>query len=176
MPFVDPLKQLARYTRDLMSLPESQIKFGRSNHNKLDFSQNLIVIDGLTPAINVGSQYKYDGDAEVKSITKTVSAEYAFNFYGDDALENAQLFTTLNETQSARNIAYTYQINVHRASGITDLHLLAGAKYTNRFELTVKMTFNITNENELLRIDSSQIDIITDNPTGSFSIEVKEGV
>jgi len=174
MAFIDPLKQLALYTRDLLEVSESMIKFGRTNHDKLDFSENLIVIDGLTPAVNIGSQHKYDGANELKTITKTVSAEFALNFYGEDAQENAMIWATLNESQKARNLGYTHKITVHRASGITDLRMLAGTGYTERFEITVKATYNITNETELLRINSSQIDIITDNPAGAFTINVQE--
>jgi len=170
---VDPLKLLALYTRDMLVLPESQIKFGRSNHDKLDFSTDLIVIDGLAPAVTVGTQSKYDGTAEEKSITRTTTGEFTLNFYGDNALLNAQAWSTVNESQKARNIASGLTISVHRASGITDLRMLTGAQYKSRYEITVKMGYNITNAVELLRIDSSQIDIITDNPQGSFTINVE---
>lgn len=170
---VDPLKLLALYTRDLLELPESQIKFGRSNHDKLDFSQDLIVIDGLSPSVGIGTQKQYDGNTEKKIIAKTVTGEFTLIFYGDNALLNAQSWSTLNESQEARNIASDLVISVHRPTGITDLKMLTGSKYNNRFEITVKMSYNITNELELLRIDSSQIDMITDNPTGSFTISAE---
>lgn len=176
MELYDPLKQLALYTRDLLGVSESQIKFGRSNHDQLNFSENIIVIDSLSQPINIGSQKKYDGSTELKSITKTVLQEFIINFYGNDALANAQIWSTLNESQAARNLSHTHQISPKKASGITDLRKLAGASYTERFELNVSATYNITNEAELLRIDSSQIDIITDNPQGSFTINVNEGV
>jgi len=169
----DPLKLLALYTRDVLKIPESQIKFGRTNHDQLDFSQDIIVIDGLAPSVGIGTQTKYNGTTEQKSITKTVMGEFTLNFYGDDALLNAQTWSTLNESQMARDIAFGLVISVHRPTGITDLKMLTGVQYNNRFELTVKMGYNITNEFELLRIDSSQIDGITDNPQGSFQINAE---
>jgi len=167
---VDPLKLLALYTRDVLEIPESQIKFGRSNHDDLDFSQDLIVIDGLSPSVGIGTQTKYNGTTEQKTISQTKVEEFTLNFYGENALLNAQEWSTLNESQKARNIASGLTVSLHRAKGPVNLKMLAGAQYNNRFEITVKMGYNITNEFELLRIDSSQIDMITDNPTGSFQI------
>lgn len=156
---IEPEKQLALYTRDLLNISESIISIGRLNKYD-DEKQNQIVIDNLSPAIQQSVTKTFDGNDELQKIDANYLGQFTINFYGKDAQSNASTFIVLTNTEEARTLQKTYTIAVYRVSQITNLKRLAGKVYDNRYEITLNVGYNITSEIDRLRFDEAQFDEI----------------
>lgn len=153
----DPLIQLARYTRDLLGVDESIIKLGRDNFDNTDFSQPLIVVDTLTTAPQY-SNFNYDNVAEQRTHTVNILGDFTLNFYGSDALTQSSIWVTMNTSEAGRQLQQLYEIQIYRGTSVNNLRWLAGAQYNNRFEVSVRMRYNIEHTSSVLRIDTAQLD------------------
>jgi hypothetical protein len=163
---IDPVKQLAKYIRDLLGLEECFISLGRDN--KYDNQKDLlIIVDDLSPAIEKSVTKSYDGsdNVEKQTINSNVLGQFTVNFYGnkEKARENAFVFSTLKYSESARTLQKTHGISIYRTSTIVNLKQLAGKTYHERYEITLNIGYNITNELDVLRFDEAQFSFLVDN-------------
>jgi len=160
---IDPRKELKRFIRDLLGLSEDCIKTGRDNayDNQAGL---LIAVDDLAPATQQSIVKTYSGSSEEMTIDAAMLGVFTVNFYGNGnkARENAYLFSTLKNTEAARTLQKTHGITIHRVSSITDLRQLAGKTYHERYEITIKLGYNITNTIETLRFDEAQFEFLVD--------------
>lgn len=156
---MDPLVQLALFVRDLFGYDEQLIRIGRDNWESLDLDQNYIVIDHLADD-RVYRSKKYDGDAENMAYTTKLSGIYTLDFYGLEALNNAQRFLGLNQSQQSHDLQRKLGITVNKSSSITNVKLLTSAKYHSRYQVEVRLDYNITTDVGTLRIDTADIQLI----------------
>ncbi len=153
---IEPEKQLALFTRDLLNVDENLIKIGRTN--EYDTQEcDLIVIDNLSPAIQQSASKTYDGNDEVETVNTLMLGQFTINFYGENAQSNASTFVVLNHTEEARTLQKTYKITIFRVSQITNLKRLSGSNYDNRYEITMNISYNITSDINRLRFDEMQL-------------------
>lgn len=154
---MDPVIQLAKYTRDLLSLPEAQIKLGRDNFDNTDFNETLIVVDTLVTVPQYNS-FSYDGNNEIMSYIVNMLGDFTLNFYGLDAEANAQRWIALNTSEAARQLQKALEIQIYNGTSFNNLRWLPGSEYRNRIEVSVKMRYNIVETNDVGRIDEVQLD------------------
>lgn len=158
---IDPVKQLAKYVRDLLGLNECFIALGRDN--KYDNQKDLLIIlDDLSPALQKSVTKTYDGAVEVQTIDAAMVGLFTVNFYGngDKAREAAFLFMGLSHSESSRTLQKTHGISIYRSSQIVNLKQLAGKTYHERYEITLNVGYNITNDLDVLRFDEAQFSFL----------------
>lgn len=158
-----PQKRLAMYVRDLLQQPEGQVVvLGRTNIDQDDLTSLRIAIDTLGNARRMNRSQDYNGDTEVMTHAQQWSQPCTVNFYGDDAYEQVQKFTLLNYSQTGYELQRDSGIAVFMASSITDVKLLTGEHFSNRFEVQLNVQFTESITESVLRIDEAQTLIIED--------------
>lgn len=158
---INPLVQLAKFTRDLLGVDETTIKLGRQNFEDLTLSDDLIIVDSINYS-RQASMKKFDSDAEEMTHTTNQLGDFTINFYGSSAFENVTLFDTLKNSQAAWELQRSYGITVYNDTTITNLKQLTGKRYNERYELGLKVRFNFSTTIETLRIDSADITFLND--------------
>lgn len=149
--------------RDLLQQPEgSVVIIGRENLRRDDFNSLQIAIDSLSPATRVASGQSFDGDNELMTIGQRYRAPVTVNFYGDDAYTEAERFMLLLESQAGYDAQRLHSVTMYAVSSITDVKLLTGEQYSNRFELTLNVFYNVSADVPTLRIDEAQTNIVSD--------------
>lgn len=157
----DPvLIQLARFVRDLLPHPESQVKIGRQNFDRQAFETDYIVIDSLAADIPLTSSESYDGEAEEMEYSELVSRPVTFDFYGFNAHANCRKFRLLARSQAALELQDTLGITVWHPSGATDVKSLTGQQYGERMQLECQVHYSPSLVVDILRIDTVQLRII----------------
>lgn len=156
------LKQLAIFVRDLLTYDEQLIRIGRENYTREDFSQPFIVIDGIGPQSRVSRVNHYDGDAEVQSLGVRLTAPCTLNFYGPSAYDTAIQFTLMMASQDSYELQKAQGITVYRVSSLTDVKALTGQQYGENIELQLNVEYNQSIDLDVKRIDTAQIEIITE--------------
>lgn len=157
------LVKTALFVRDLLSYDEQLIKIGRQNYEITDFTTGYIGVDMLAPARRTASSQTYDGDTEVMSHSQRWSAPIVLSFYGDNAWQTATNFSLLVKTQSAYELQLTHQVAIFQVSNLTDVKILTGQEYGERVELNLNVNSTLSTDVNVLRIDTAQIDIISEN-------------
>lgn len=159
---INPLdKKLMMFIRDLLSIPESQIKDGRTNAVQDNFETNYIVVDSLAPSERVAGNLSYDGVEEVQTISNLYKTDYTVDFYGDDAYDNCNQFVLLARSQAAYELKRDLGIGIYQVSSIQDLKKLTGQQYGNRYQVAIKVEDSRSIEVDTLRIDEAQIEVTT---------------
>lgn len=149
----DPILQIMLFTRDVMELDEKFIINGRSNYEKLNFNDDLLVVDGI-PAYNAQSTTsKYDGQKEIQTISTLYSSEYNVTFYGEKALDNAVKWQALAKSERGLQTMIKYGISIYNVKSIQDIKLLTGTQYKNCLQIGFTMDYIEKNEIETLRIE-----------------------
>ena len=155
----DPLKQLAKYTRDLLAVPECEISLGRIN--KYDNqSENLIVVDNLSPAKSRYSTKDFDSDKELMKVTTCFVGLFTLDFYGPDSLQRANIFTALNNTEESRTLQKNHELRIFKVGSINNLKRLAGSTYDDRYQIELNIEYNLVHEVDRLRFDTAQFNFL----------------
>lgn len=160
---MNPLKQLALFTRDLLTYNEQLIRVGRQNFKREDLEASYIVIDGLGAATPLSRLETFDGTLEKLSFGARVSKPCTLDFYGDNAYTNAKAFTLMLRSQLSYELQTTLGIGVYDVSSITDVKALTGQVYGNRVQLEINLQYCEALTIDTLRIDTAQISIIKDD-------------
>lgn len=159
---IDPVKQLALYTRDLLEYDEQLIRAGRENFEDLDLTLNYIAIDSLL-SIDVYYSNSFDGVAESMNYNSRLSGDFTVNFYGEMALNNLQKWSGLRGSQQGVELQEKFHISVYRPTSVNDLKILTNSSYHNRYELAIKIQYNSSIDVDTRRIDTAQLDFIKNN-------------
>ncbi len=159
----EPLRLTAMYTRDLLTHPESLIKIGRIGEDITDFTTDYIGIDALGAAVRMATGEKYDGDLEQMTHAQQWQVPVTLSFYGDNAWSNASKFALLIGSQSSYELQRSLGIGVHQTSNLTDVKIIAGEQYGNRFEIELNVQFSISALVDVLRIDTARLELWTEN-------------
>jgi stage V sporulation protein SpoVS len=149
---------LALYTRDLLELAEgSVVIMGRVNIERGDTDALQISVDQLATSTPLTDSERYDGAAEIMHVDQTWSSVMTIDFMGADAYNQVIRFVTLNRHQKGHELKESLGIDLQIVSGITDLKILQGEQYSERYQIEVTMMHNIGAAIETLRIDSAEI-------------------
>jgi len=154
---------LALYVRDLLTVAESSIALGRTNRSRGDTDALQIVVDTLAPAIALTDTSQYDGITELQEITQVWQSVMTIDFMGATAYQEAIKFITRNRHQVGFDLKRTLGIDVGAVGQIQDLKFLQGEQYSERLQIQLTMTYNVTANIETLRIDTAQLDTLLTN-------------
>ena len=158
---------LARFVRDLLVLPESVVILGRTNKQRGDTNALQVVVDQLAPASVLTDTYEFDGDAELTKVDNLMRGVFTIDFMGSTAYTIATKYMAMQRSQLAADLRRNLGINVGFADTITDVKLLSGTQYSERYQVTLNMTYNNS-----LAIPTNRIDtIIIDNIISDYGIE-----
>lgn len=155
------LIELAKFTRDLLSIPESKIKIGRKNFKRTDFKSLQLVIDQISPSSQLSRNRDYDGSDGVESMQYSVfyQAPCTIDFYGDTAFSTAQTFILSLNTQLSYELQRDMQLTVYQASNLIDVALLTGEQYSERYQLELNIQLTLTHDVDTKRIDEAQTEL-----------------
>ncbi len=159
----ESLRLAAMFVRDLLDYDEQLIKIGRLGEEIDDFTINYIGVDALGASLRLASGQKYDN--EEMSYGQQWIAPVTLSFYGDEAWDNATRFSLLIPSQKSFELQQSLKIGVFQASQITDVKILTGQQYGNRYELTLNVQYSIGALVETLRIDTARLELITEHGT-----------
>ena len=163
MSLYTPQQLLAIYVRDLLGQPEgSVVVLGRHNVDRNDLTSLRIAVDTDGPATRRNASRSYDGDAEQVQHAQQWSQPCVLNFYGDDAYGEAKRFMLITNGQRGYELQRDNGVAVFLASTVTDVKLLTGEDFSNRFELAVNVQYTESATEDVLRIDTAQFTIIED--------------
>lgn len=156
------VKMLAIFVRDLLNYDEQLIRIGRENFKRADFSQPYIVVDNLGPQIRLSKFDDFDGVAEVQTLGIKWRSPCTLNFYGADAYDRASQFTLMMASQDALELQRAQSVTVYQVSSMTDVKVLTGQQYGENIELQLNIEYNQTIDLAVKRIDTAQVDIISE--------------
>lgn len=163
MSVYSPQKKLAMYVRDLLQQPENTVVvLGRTNINQSDLTSLRIAIDTMGAARRLNVAEKYDGDLEEMTHAQQWVQPCVINFYGDLAWQEVSKFCLLSRSQTGYELQRDSGLAVFLASSITDVKLLTGENFSNRFEIAVNVQFTESITESVLRIDEAQFTITED--------------
>lgn len=163
MSVYSPQKLLAVYVRDLLQQPEGDVVvLGQHNVDQSDLTSLRIAIDTMGNAKRLNVSRSYDGDAEEDKHAQQWLQPCVINFYGDDAWSEASKFSLISNGQRGYELQRDSGVSVFTASSITDVKLLTGENFSNRFELAVNVQFTESATESVLRIDEAQFTTIED--------------
>lgn len=151
----DYLQLLALFTRDLLEVDETIIKFSRDNNYNDNFNKNLLVIDSL------GASQRLNNSSRFLNETMEYSQQYripcTIDFYGEDAWELSNKFSLLIFSQQAFELKKKYKIAVLGVSTFTNLKQLVGTQYAERYQLQFNLLYTIEFKNGILNINSAEV-------------------
>lgn len=153
-------QQLAIYTRDLLTLPEGVVVImGRTNIPRGADTETLqISVDQLAQSTPLTDSYTYDGQGEVMAMNQLWRALMTIDFMGDDAYNQVTRFIALNRHQKGFELKQALEIDLQLVSGITDLKMLQGQQYSERYQIELTMMHNISLDIDTKRIDTACFD------------------
>lgn len=158
----ESLRLTAIYVRDLLPHPESQIKIGRLGEDITDFTADYIGVDSLGGATRMASGKSYDGGAEEMTYSQQWHAPITLSFYGTNAWANATRFAVLVDSQKSFELQNELGIGVFQASQLTDVKILTGEQYGNRYEVALNVRFSLQAIVDTLRIDTARLRLLTE--------------
>lgn len=146
--------QVADFTKALMNNEDLIIILGRENFENVDFTQDIILIDSLTPTRNISSTDSYNGTDEIQTFTTYFNQLFTLDFYGNNAYTNANKFIALLRSEKANWYLKDYNLSMMNVNSMIDLKDLLGTDYTNRYQVEVSVNYYVNVDVETLRIDS----------------------
>lgn len=152
----------AIFIRDLLDYDEQLIRIGRQNTEITDFTIGYIGVDTLGAAQRLASGQMYDGTAEVMSYQQQWRAPVTLSFYGDGAWARAQEFALRIQSQPSLELQEALGISVYQAGQLTDVKILTGQQYGERYELALNIQYSTTVDVDTLRIDTEQLSVISE--------------
>lgn len=157
-----PLLLTALFVRDLLGHDESLIRIGRMGDNIKDFTTDYIGIDSLAPATRLSVSEQFDGVAEEMNHSQNWRIPVTMSFYGDNAWENVTKLVLLSSSQAGFDLQKKHGLGFFIARDITDVKILTGQQYGNRYEVTVNVQYNINIDVDTLRIDTARLKVWND--------------
>jgi len=159
----EPLRLTAMFIRDLLPHDESLIKIGRIGEDITDFTTDYIGVDALGSAVRQATGESYDGTTEVMTHAQQWQVPVTLSFYGNNAWDNATRFVLLISSQASYELQRTMGIGVYQASTLTDVKIIAGMQYGNRYEIGLNVQFGVSALVDVLCIDTARMELWTEN-------------
>lgn len=147
---------LALYVRDLLALAEGTVVvIGRTNVKRNNTSALQVVVDQLATSVPITDTQRYDGTGEIMHIDMVWSGVMTLDFMGATAYNEAVRFVTLHRHQQGHDLRVLHGIDLGMVSGITDLKILQGEQYSERYQVELTMTYGVGAPIPTKRIDTA---------------------
>lgn len=154
--------KVANYVEQLLNFDADKVILGRENFDRMDFTEDFIIIDSIALGVPVARAESFDGDLEEQTFNARLMATFTVDFYGANAYQNAFSFSLLQGSQKNFELCRDLDLTMHSVSNITDLKSLEGTDQTDRIQLEVKIGYEETVTIETLRIDTVEIEFTND--------------
>jgi len=173
---VKPANQLLVYIRDLLGLQEVvngvvQIGVGRQNNIREDYTGLQIIIDQLSVMNQTSQGEKFDGVNEQMTYYNRFIGQFTVDFYGDTGYSTLQQFLALHRSQAALELQRDNEIEVNAVSQVTNVKLLTGEEYSERYQITLNVRVIEEADIATLRIDQAQVSVQDENSTTTFTTD-----
>jgi len=155
------LQKTALFVRDLLTYDESLIKIGRQGDDITDFTTGYIAIDTLGQTQRMATGETFNGSAEIMNYAAQWTSPVTISFYGTGAWQRATDFSILLRSQKSLELQEGLGVAIHKVSGLTDVKMLTGQQYGERYEITMNVQYSTGVNVETLRIDTEQTELIT---------------
>ena len=157
----DIVQKVCQFTKQLLDYEHDLILRGRENFEKIDFSQDYIVVDELV-SIEESTTEKFIGEESRFLKVLNMTASMTIDFYGSNALSNAQKWATIKNLQFGKELQQGLRINLKNVSSIRNLKSLTGTQYNNRYQVECVVWFNVEHEIEINPIEGLQFNFINE--------------
>ena len=156
------INTVAEFVTTVTALAEDKVIVGRANYKNVNFNDNIAIVDSLisTP---VGRSNGFDGDTEQLTYTVKNKASFTIDFYGINAETNAIKFIARLNSQEAYEFKRDNDIEVFHNTTMTNVKDIQGKTVYNRFQVEIMVKYTEEFIDEVLRIDTAEYTIITDN-------------
>lgn len=158
----EAIKSVARYVRDLLDYDESLIKFDRRNTQQEDLVTDYIVVNSSAIQNKLSHGKSYNGDTEIMTYSSSDQQAITLEFYGDNAYQNAELFSILNDSQKAKEVSRTLGLTIYKISNVTDVRQIMGYQYGNRVHVEFNIQYCPNVAVSLLRVDTVEPEFLVD--------------
>ena len=148
----------ALYLRDLMDIPETNITFGRDNHNLINTNDLLVIIDSLTPSRQLTDSLLYDTTEEDLFSKNLYKVDLTVDFLGSDGFKTMEDYFIKSRTQRSYDLKKQYGITVNLPETFYNLRNLLGVAYSDRYQITLSYYYSSEPKVDTLKITTVQIE------------------
>lgn len=153
------INDLANYVSLLLKFDPALVVIGRENAEKVNSSKNYIVVDELLSVPYATSQ-AFDGTEEEIKTSINMKGDFTIDFHGVDARKNVVFFLARQSGQRSYELQRDRGISIYHVSSLRDLKLLEGSQYKDRYQVEMKVQYNISETIETRRIDTAQASLL----------------
>lgn len=152
----DPITNALRvFVMDLLDV--DYVVYGRLEFERKNDDDNIIAIDSLAQAATMIIAEHYDHVAEKITYRQRKKQRYTFDFYGEDAYENANRFSLLINGYKSQRLQIEYNITVGSVTSVIDLRTIESTVVGERFQVEAVIQYDTSVTEDLLRIDDTII-------------------
>jgi hypothetical protein len=154
-----PVVLALKYIRDLLDFDEGLMGQAKTNESQDTSNADRIIVD-LLVAKTYGRTKKYDVSTETQTVTLLKDATITIDFYGDNALDNAQTFEALLDSEEGTVKQKTYGVTIYNPTDTTNVMQLQGKQYNNRYQITAQMRYNVVKPRSVNKITTGNTNFI----------------
>jgi len=156
------LVTVADFVTAISGLAADKVIIARENYLESNFNDNIAVVDSLisTP---LGRNNDYDGEEEELTYRVYFKSQMTIDFYGTNALTNANKFIARLNSQQAHEFKRDNNIEVFHNKTITNIKKLQGKTTYDRFQIEIMVKYSEEFTDDVLRIDTAEFEINTNN-------------
>lgn len=156
------LNKVASFVTAVTALDADKVIIARGNYLNTDFKDDIVTVDMLisTP---VGRSNAFNGEDEELTYTVRNKATFVLDFFGTDALTNANKFIARLNSQQAYEFKRDNQIEVFHNTTLTNVKKLQGKTLYDRYQIEIMVKYSEEFTDDVLRIDTAEYTIITNN-------------
>lgn len=153
------LDKLANFTKDLLQYDEKKIIISRTNFDRMDTTDDLIVIDNIlsTPIAN---SISYDGENQI--ISTVFVGDFQILFYGVDALQNAIAWQNMLLSQLAVDLKSELGIHIFNTTTHNNLRIEDGTNYDELYQCDFKVRYCESTTISVDPIDNAELTFLND--------------
>ena len=157
---MDILVTIAQYVTIVSGLSEDKVIIARENYLNSNFNNNIAVVDSLVNK-TIGRKNDYDGSDDIEEMTYITyfKSQMTIDFYGSNALSNANKFIARLNSQEAHEFKRDNNIEIFHNKTITNVKEMQGKTTYNRFQLEIVVKYTEIFIEDVLRIDEAQIGV-----------------
>lgn len=150
------LQDICTYLNGLLPFDNKVIVIENTNFNKINDSDNLIVVGELASNVESNS-FNFEGENDIEDQVAFMKGSFLINFYGENARQNAYYFTNASKSQLGYELQRDLNISMYRPKSITNLTGLEGNHFKKRYEVEVIIRYTENLNIDTLNIETTEI-------------------
>jgi len=161
--FIGALVGLTELTAESLSqggYGEELIKIGRIDWELVDFNNDYVAVDSISPATRVSSGEKFDENGWLISYFEKWRTPVVISFYGDNAYTYADKLRLMLKSELAFELQEELGVAIYAATSVLDVKNLTGRTYNNRIDLNLNVELSIATDVSTSTLDEAQTSIL----------------